>query len=371
MRMARLTQSLAGQRLGKDILTPTGKVLLRAGVVLTAGYITELMRRGFTSVFVEDMLVPDIIINDAIKEETRVKTVSLIKQVAVKSLNEKSIDLAPVKKAIDNIIDEVTSARATVYNLAVLRNVDSYTYEHSVNVAVLAIILGASVYLTYDNLKTLGVGAVMHDLGKVYIPEIINKPGRLSPEEIEIMKTHTWLGFNVLHKSGETDLLSAHIALQHHERLDGSGYPRGLRGNEIIKFAKIAAVADVYDALNADRIYRPKLPPDEIMEIMTAMKGNHLEAELVNKLFTHVSLYPTGTLVLLTTGEIGVVSQQGSDGLSPMVRILTDPDQNLIEPFEIQLSPPFKVKRILENYPQRVIEQIQQMTSRELLRHVG
>lgn len=371
MKLAGLTPALAGQRLAKDILGSNGRILLRAGVILTAGYIEELRRRGFTSVFVEDMLAPDIVVNDVIREETRIKTVALIRQVAARSFNEKTIDLSPVKKAIDEIINEVTSTKSAVYNLAVLRNVDNYTYEHSVNVAVLTIILGSSIYLRYDELKTLGVGAVMHDFGKIYIPEVINKPGRLNAEEIEIMKTHTWLGFNALHKLTEMNLISAHIALQHHEKLDGSGYPRGLKGKDILLVAKITAVADVYDALNADRVYRPKLPPEEIMKIMSEMKGAHLEAELVNKLFAHVSLYPTGTIVLLTTGEVGIVSQQGNDGMSPIIRVLTDPEQNLVKPFEVQLTPAIKVKRILQDYPHKVIEQIQQIGADKLLRMVG
>lgn len=360
MRMADLTPELAGKRLAKTIFLEDGRALLRAGVVLTTSYIQELRKRGYTYVYVENELAPDVVIEDAINDETRVKTTALLKKVVLQSLNDKQMDFAPVEEAVEMIIEELQGNSSTVYNLSTIRNVDNYTYEHSVNVAVLAIILGSSIHMSFRDLKTLGTGAILHDLGKAFIPEVITKPDRLTPQEMEVMKTHTWLGYNHLRNSTEISLLAAHVALQHHEKLDGSGYPRGLRGNEILDYARVVAVADVYDAVSTDRVYRPRLHPNEVAQLMTEMSGSHLETDLVQRLFRHVAIYPTGSIVLLDTGEIGVVVEQTKDVKNPIIRVVTDAEQNLIEPYQFSLANEKKsVKRILRDYPHKVNQQIQ------------
>lgn len=357
--MADLTPELIGKKLAKTIFLEDGRALLRAGVVLTHSYIQELRKRGYTYIYVENELAPDVVVEDAINEETRVRTSKMLKKVVTQSLNDKQMNFEPVEQAIDLIIEELQGNSSTVYNLSTIRNVDNYTFEHSVNVAVLSIILGSAVHMPYRDLKIMGTGAILHDLGKAFIPEVITKPARLTPEEIEVMKTHTWLGFNTLRNSSEISLISAHVALQHHEKLDGSGYPRGLRGNEILDHAKVVAVGDIYDAVSTDRVYRPRLHPNEVSELMMEMGGTHLEIDLVQRLFRHVAIYPTGSILLLDTGEIGVVVEQNRDVKDPTIRVVTDSQQQLIPPYQFRLaSDPRTVKRILNDYPPKVVEQI-------------
>jgi HD-GYP domain-containing protein (c-di-GMP phosphodiesterase class II) len=166
------------------------------------------------------------------------------------------------------------------------------------------------ISLEYDELKLrdLGVGALLHDIGKIEIdPEILNKSGRLLPEEAVEIKGHPIKGFEILRKNPDISLISAHCAYQHHERFDGSGYPRRLNGEQIHEFAHIVAIADVYDALTSDVSYRRAVPVYEAIAIILKASGTLFDENLVNYFIENIAIYPIGTVVRLNTNQIGVV----------------------------------------------------------------
>ncbi len=361
MRIATVSSALVGKKLAKTIFTADGKALLSAGVTLTPALIESLRRRGFQSVYIQNELLPDLVVDDAVNEETRIKATAIVKQTMDDLAVGRRVNLSRVSKVVDSIIDDLQHNSDLVFSLSALRSVDEYTFAHSVNVCVLCGIIGTALHYSRDDLHKLGVGALLHDLGKVQMADLVRKPDRLTEAEWERMKTHAQVGFDILRANFEINLLSAHVAFQHHEHMDGSGYPRGLRGHEIHEFGRIAAVADVYDALSSDRSYRPRLDPVQVAEHLIKESGPHLDPEIVRKLLTRVALYPTGSIVVLSSRQVAVVVAQGAgDVARPRVKVVTDENYNMIEPQEIDLAerPDLVIKAVLADFPARVHEQL-------------
>ncbi len=359
MRIAALSPHLVGKRLARTIRDAEGKVLLAAGMALTPAYIQSLQKRGFRWVYIENELAPDIVVTETVNEETYQKAL----QVARSALETRTLSpggLAEAKKVVKKIISELNGNSDLCCTMSVVRSVDEYTFHHSVNVCIFSLLIGSALHYSQDDLHRLGVGALLHDLGKIYMPELVRKPDSLTPGEWERMKEHPTLGFESLRRHFDLSLLSAHVAYQHHERLDGSGYPRGLKGGEIHEFGLISAVADVYDAMNADRPYRPRHDPQETAEELQRQAGKTLHPEMVKKLLERVSLYPTASIVLLSSGEVGVVVGQTDDPARPRVRIVADADYQLVEPREVDLreNPHLAVKKLLDDYPEKVRMQL-------------
>lgn len=197
--------------------------------------------------------------------------------------NPTAENIQATKRAVVDVVDLILDDVETSQHLMMITSHDYYTYTHSVQVGILAICLARNLFRRSNahNLHELGAGFFLHDLGKVGISlDIINKPGKLSDEEMRVMKKHPFQGFAILKKTRQMTDESRIIVLQHHERFDGSGYPQGLRGNEIHVYGRICAIADVYDALTTDRPYRGKLPPVEGLKIMKEQMINHFQKNL-------------------------------------------------------------------------------------------
>jgi HD-GYP domain-containing protein (c-di-GMP phosphodiesterase class II) len=170
----------------------------------------------------------------------------------------------------------------------------------------------------------LGAGALIHDIGKTRLDkELLNKPGQLTPEEYNEIKRHSETGFEILRANREMSLLSAHIAFQHHERWDGQGYPRGLRGEEIHPYSRIVSVADVFDALVADRPYRKAFSTNQAISLMRRMSGTQFEPTILEVLISNIAEFPIGSVVTLSSGEIAVVVDTNKEKpTQPVVRVV-------------------------------------------------
>jgi len=292
----------------------SGKVLLRAGTVLTLTTIDTLKKRGVLAVEVESEHAvrpfasgdQDI---DIISREIRVEAEQTIKDIWKEVSKGGRIHIARVKSTVETILQELLKKRFTFLKLADIRALDDYTFTHSVNVCVLSLSLGIASGSTEAELLELGTGALLHDLGKVIIPtDVLNKPGPLDEVEMEIIHKHPAYGFHLLCQEPEIGIKAALIAYEHHERYHGGGYPQGLRGDSIYKFAQLVAIADVYDALTSDRAYRSKLKPYEAVEILIAMSGREFNPKLVNLFLENVEIYPVGCIVELNNGSLAVVT---------------------------------------------------------------
>lgn len=368
MRIAVISPQLIGKRLGKSIVGADGRPLLTAGTVLTAAYLDALVRRGFSSVCIDDELTEGIEVGDAVSEETRQRATLVVRETMERiTTGARDVNLTRARAVVADIISELNQNTDMVHDLSLLRSVDSYTFTHSVNVCVYCLIIGISLGYSRDDLLKLGLGALLHDLGKTQVAELVTKPAALSAGEFERVKEHAEAGYDMIRERREVSLLSAHVAFQHHERLDGSGYPRGLKGDEIHEFGRVAAIADIFDAASADKPYRKGLPPLEVAQALMGMAGSKLDPFMVRKFLGHIALYPTGTIVVLNGGRVGVVAAQNpANPMRPVVRVLTDDDGNLTKPQDVDLAtnPDLQIRAVLTDYPARVYEQIRDLRAR-------
>lgn len=315
-----------GSKLGRTIFGANGGELLTAGVELRECHLERLKKFGVDSLYLDDEISEGIEVNDVIKDETRNEAIFLVKDMMNNYHFSSSVDVPEVKRMVNKILDELLINDDILYNLSEIKYVDDYTFEHSVNVCILSLITGIGLGFDINNLRDLGTGAILHDIGKLCIPkEILKKPSQLTVEEFEEIKKHTFLGYDILKKSGNISLVSSYIAFGHHERYDGSGYPLQLKKENIQIFARIVAIADVYDALTSDRVYRKKLKPNEVYDYITSLGIYHFDPLVIDSFVRYVTVYPVGTGVLLNTRERAIVAKSNrSFPTRPVVRVIYD-----------------------------------------------
>jgi len=290
MRRIRINELKNGMVVARTITDSDGRILLRSGIQLNEGYIDKLRNLGLNSVYIRDAF-NDVEVHDVISDKTRLEAIRVIKDNFNALENQHKLNIRAVKTMVDQIIDELLADLTVLVNLNDIRAFDDYTFAHSVNVAVLSIMTG--ITLGYNNLqlKELGVGAILHDIGKTRIDkDILSKTGDLSKEEFDEVKRHTVYGFEILRHYPDVSLISAHIAFQHHERWDGNGYPRGLAREDILEYARIVSVCDVYDALLADRPYRASYTVTQALTILKRMGGIFWINDVLMPLYV-ISLY--------------------------------------------------------------------------------
>lgn len=367
MRLATVGPHLIGLRLGKTVFGPDGRPLLKAGVELTEGLVESLVRRGFTTLYVEDALTADIQFSEAVAEETRSAAMAIVteslQRVKVAGHLD-GVNLTELREVAQKILTDLGENGELLAEVSLLRSRDDATFTHSVNMAILCLLMGQALGYGREDLLKLGQGALLHDLGKMEVLHIITKPAALSPQEFEEVKRHAAIGYELLRSRTGASILAAHVALQHHERLDGSGYPRGLAGTQIHDFGRLAAVADVFDAATAPRRYRTALTPLEAAALIRSLAGSKLDPQMVRTLLSRLALYPRGSILVLNGGRVGVVVGQHPELPDrPLVRVITDEDGNLVPPRDVDLSADrtLQVQAVLTDYPARVYEQLRRL----------
>jgi len=311
-----------------------GNILLNKGVNNLYKYKSKLLELGIKHLYIEDRYSYDIEINDAIKDSTR-RTGKKIVTNTFDRIKNGFIDLNTndLKNVVEDITDELVLNEDVLLNLVSLKSTSDYTYEHSVNVSVVCIALGKMLDYSKSELFKLGMGGMLHDIGKTLIPEeILNKPAKLTDHEFEIIKNHPELGFNYLQQIESISPLSRIVVYSHHERVDGSGYPRGLKGDEIHEFARVAAIADVFDALTSDRVYRDRWPTYKAAEYIMNHTEQLFDYQLVKKFLPQVSFYPNGSEVILSSGHRAVVRTQNVGfPTRPVLRLIEDDEGNELD----------------------------------------
>ncbi len=234
----------------------------------------------------------------------------------------KEIDIEPINALSDSIVDSISCNPDAIQCVAALREKDAYLLEHSLNVAFLMVNFGR--HLGFDScvLKQFAIGGVLHDVGKTKVNiEVLNKPARLTEEEFTHMKLHQVLSEPILDKIPGLSEMSRQVSLLHHEKLDGSGYPRGLAGEEISVVGRMSAIVDIYDALTAARCYKEAMSPSAAFKILKSMTPNQLDNNLLNEFIRCVGIYPVGSLVALSDGRAGLVWESNTEHpLEPLVK---------------------------------------------------
>lgn len=255
----------------------------------------------------------------------------------------KQVEVERVSQVVDGMVTSIFRNSHAMMSLGRIRQMDKYTFEHSVSVGVLMISFAKELGLERDLIHEIGVGALLHDIGKIKTPDkILNKPGKLTDDEFSIMRQHVVYSREVLEQTDGISATALAVAAQHHERYDGTGYPLKLKGDEISPYGQMAAIVDVYDAISADRCYRKGEEPTTVLRKLLEWSKFHFNEKLVHQFIRCVGIYPVGTVVRLESGRLAIVLEPGEKGpLYPTVRVVYDTHKRqFITPRDIDLSNP-------------------------------
>ncbi|WP_339288168.1 HD-GYP domain-containing protein [Ureibacillus sp. FSL K6-0786] len=364
MRLISINAAKPGMIMGRAIFNESGHPLVQRHVKMTEGIIRRLKQMNIQYIYIEDEISKDIVVEETVPLELRAKAVSNIERSfrQMKGLNSRDAAFVLDKQSkklnflVDDLLKTIFSNNEMLTIITDTYLYDEALFQHSFNVTLYSLAIAKELGYPYEDLRTIGIGALLHDVGKMVLPlEILHKPGQLTDEEFAIMKLHTRYGFNILRNLHTVSLLVAHCALQHHERLDGSGYPRGLVDNEIHPYAKIIAVADVFDAVTSNRVYRDKMLPSEGIDLIESDSGTLFEKRVVDALIKSVVHYPNGTVLCLSDGRRGIVAKQNTKQSSrPYVRIFEENGMLLESTYLLNLEefPQVEILRVDTEYLQ-------------------
>jgi HD-GYP domain-containing protein (c-di-GMP phosphodiesterase class II) len=271
--------------------------------------------------------------------EDYLNAVDVIRELADQVMSDRRLTMSKANKVVGIMLNRVGENRAAVLGLASIKSYDEYTSFHSVNVLILSLALGSMLPLDRNALVILGTGALLHDLGKVTIPQnILNKTGPLTSPQWRMMKDHPVKGADILLAQPGVHPLSVTIAYEHHARYDLRGYPKINGKNSIGLFSRIVEIADVYDAMTTARPYQHARTPEQAIRVLVKDMGSVFDPLLVKVFIDMMGIFPVGTLVRLATGELGIVYEQNEgDVMLPKVKIIRDPDGGEVEPQLVDL----------------------------------
>lgn len=327
MRFLPLKEVRPGQFLARTLYDEQCRILLKAGVELRADYIERLKKIGLSGIFVRDEFTDLLDFADVVSEKTQMEAYRAIREAMNEASNSTCIHSREVMDTVKDLIDEIVSNRKHLLTLNDLRMAGTYAMGHGVSVCITAVRMGLALGYDELKLKQLGIGALLHDVGKGKIDRALLDKSRLTLEEQNIVKQHTLEGFELIRANGEFSVLSAHVAFQHHEKWDGTGYPRGLKGEEITEFSRIVAVSEEYDNLTHERPGQKRLQPHEAIHVMVNGMPGHFDPDMLTLLSKTIAIYPVGCQVKLNTGEIAIVARTYRDfPTKPAVRLIKNAD---------------------------------------------
>jgi HD-GYP domain-containing protein (c-di-GMP phosphodiesterase class II) len=278
-------------------------------------------------------------LKDEIRQATGIHTsvAASIEDVLGELKNAGKLNVHRLEAAVVPMVDSVLRNPAAMSCLMRIRRKGGYLYSHSLASSVWATVLGREIGLERDALRAIALGAMLLDVGKTRIPEaILAKPGKLDPRELALMRRHVEFSLEIVQEAGDVDPRVLEMVANHHERHDGSGYPRGLKSDEITLYGRIAGVVDTYDAMITSRPYASTQSSYGALRQLRSLAGVEFDSELVNHFTQAIGMFPTGTLVLLNTGEVGVVTAQSRiRRLRPEIMIILDAEKQPLADYRV------------------------------------
>lgn len=316
-------ESFIGKITNKDIYSHRGVLLLPIFTILTYKHIEKLIKHGIQLKHTEVISIKS---TDS-KRHPHIKmideTVLEVRQIFDEVRESRKVPLADLRKNVVPIIHKIADETHFIGLLSSLQTKDDYTYRHNIAVSAIASLIGKWMGLNHKELLQLSTAALLHDIGKIYIPkEILNKPGKLTEQEYTIMKNHTIFGYEIIKNSVGTNHRQALVALQHHERMDGSGYPFGITKNKIDLFSRIVAVADVFHAMTSKRVYRSASPFYEVLLQLEKDIFGVLDPLITRLFIEKIMTSLIGNSVVLTDGSKGrILLIPKNDPVHPLIQV--------------------------------------------------
>ena len=299
--------------LAQNIKDEYGRVLITAGSKLSVQKREKLKNFDISGVYINDEWSADIFIAPVVDETLAKKSITALMEM----------NLDAVSDCAAEIVDKLMAAEDYMHDMENIKAYDEYTFEHCINVATIAVTMGIGMGYNYYRLKNLAVGALLHDIGKQMIPiDIINKNGKLTEEEMQVVREHPNYGYQILAKDINTHSATREVVHQHHENWDGSGYPRGLKEDGIYELAMVTHVCDVFDALISKRSYKSAFTYQTAINILKNGINTMFRPDMVDLFFQYVPVYHKGSQVILDNGDEALVYKNNrGDMLRPMVKL--------------------------------------------------
>jgi hypothetical protein len=328
MRYITLKNLKKGMLLGRDMYDAKYALAFKEGVKLSGAQVEAIRKLGFPGVYILDISSDDIVSEPLVADRDYLNVVKAVETYvgwAPRSEAGKHVHVSEEeqRKVVDPVIASLQNRRNLIIETIDTKPFASYEYFHSAMVMVLSVAIGIKLNIAGTQLYELAVAALLHDIGTAFLPEdILNRPGRLTDEEFELVKQHVKKGYDYLIHSHSLSEAASIGAMQHHENYDGTGYPDGLRRKNISLYGRIIAVADVYDALVSKRSFRAAMYPSQALDIMQQQADRKFDTDIVRALSSIVAPYPPGTIVSLKSGETCIVTQNHPDDLAhPKLRV--------------------------------------------------
>jgi HD-GYP domain-containing protein (c-di-GMP phosphodiesterase class II) len=294
--------------LAKTIYEESGRIILLKGTQLNENYIERLKNLDVEMAYIKDDKGADIEIDSDVMEDTRLQVFKIVRRSLPKIRAGESSESRSVRARVTDIIAGIMRMEELMIYLTDVKSLRDHTFEHSVNVCILALLTGVAMGYDQQKLTDLGIGALLHDVGKAAVLDnLVNNTKVFVPDEYKQIQKHAEYGYETLKKARYMPGSAAIVAWQHHERYNGNGYPMGRKGQEIHEFARITAIADVYNALASDRPYRAGMLPYEVENCIHNGAGTDFDPDIARELIRITIPYPLGSMVHLNTGYRGIV----------------------------------------------------------------
>lgn len=320
-----------GMTLAQPVYGLNGQIILNSGIELTEFHISKIAELDARYIYIQgesQMFDPD----DAAAQHAKNEIVLAAHQALDEVRVGKYVETQGIKSKVLALLDECCMHKEIQPLFIAMQNCNDYLFNHAVCGYFFAMMIGMSCGIEGQRLRDLGLGALLRDVGMITISrDILNKPGTLTPEEMAIVKQHTEKGYEILQRNPDISLSSANCALQHHERFNGSGYPRGAKESSIHEFAQITALADVYSSMTANTPYRKALSVHDTLAIMEKAGAAYFNPELIRVFVSNVAIYPLGAVVRLNNQAIGIVNDYADElRTKPIIHITQDEAGNRV-----------------------------------------
>lgn len=327
MRLVGIDKVSGDEVLAKAIFDIDGRKLLNAGVSLRPAIVQKLYEKGVSSIYINDDISEGIEIDNLLREETKNHAKLIVRNEMNMLSNKKEMDYSKLSGVVDNILDEILSRRVEMINVKDIRMQDEQTFAHSVNVCVMSIALATKLSLPVSKVKSIAMGALLHDIGKALLPPaLMNKTDPLTESEMAEMKKHPIIGYNLIKDNADTPATTKVAVLMHHEHINGGGYPMNLMGDKIHYSARIITVCDEFDTAVNDRKNDRVLRTTDAVEYLIGASGHVFDKSIVDEFIKMVPIYNEGSIVLLSNGTLAIVVKNNPINLTrPVVRAFYNP----------------------------------------------